>query len=225
MRFLSLILLTSLFFSCIGEDIVDDYVAPQIRLTNPISSIEEGTNYQFEYQFFNNVGQTETVNASWSSEDPAIISVSATGLASAVEVGTTNLNVTYQDEFGETATDALSVEVGESTVVVEVISKSGSIATTSSYDLEGDFTLTELPGGQLDLAFGADYVADGGLPGLFVYLSNNPNSTDGALEIAAVQTFRGAHNYVIDGATLNDYSHVLYFCKPFNVKVGDGVIE
>ncbi len=225
MRFLFLILLTSLLFSCIGEDVVDDYVAPQIRLTNPISSIEEGTSYQFEFQFFNNVGQAEAVDANWLSEDPSIVSVSATGLASALQVGTTNLSVTYQDEFGESATDALTVEVGESTVVVETMSKSGSIATTSSYDLEGDFTLTELPDGQLDLSFGEDYIADSGLPGLFVYLSNNPNSTNGALEIAAVQTFRGAHNYIIDGATLNDYSHVLYFCKPFNVKVGDGEIE
>ncbi|SER04727.1 DM13 domain-containing protein [Neolewinella agarilytica] len=225
MRFFFLILLTSLFFSCIGEDVVDDYVAPQIRLTNPISSIEEGTTYQFEFQFFNNIGQAEAVDANWSSEDPSIVSISATGLASALQVGTTNLSVTYQDEFGESATDALSVEVGESTVVVETMSKSGAIATTSSYDLEGDFTLTELPNGQLDLSFGDNYVADSGLPGLYVYLSNNPNSTSDALEIAAVQTFQGAHNYIIDGATLNDYSHVLYFCKPFNVKVGDGEIE
>lgn len=225
MRFFSLILLVSLLFSCIGEDVVDDYVAPQIRLTNPISSLEEGTSYQFEFQFFNNVGQAEAVTASWSSEDPSIVSVSATGLASALEIGTTNLSVTYQDEFGESATDALSVEVGESTVVVEVMSKSGSIATTSSYDLMGDFTLTELPDGRLDLSFGADYVADSGLPGLYIYLTNNPSTTNGALEIGAVQTFEGAHNYLIEGASINDHSHVLYFCKPFNVKVGDGEIE
>ena len=68
-------------------------------------------------------------------------------------------------------------------------------------------------------------VADDGLPGLYVYLSNNPNSVSGALEIGPVEVFEGAHDYTISGLDITTYAYVLYFCKPFNVKVGHGDIE
>ncbi len=214
-----------LLSACIGDDIIDDYVTPQIRILNPVSSIEEGTTYQFNHQFVNNVGQEETVSANWSSADAAILTIDNSGLATAVAEGNTSITVSFQDEFGETASVTEPVEVGASTVVVEPTGRSGSINTTSSYALRGDFELNELPNGDLKLSFGSDYVADDGLPGLFVYLSNNPNTISGALEIGAVRVFVGEHDYTISGAGLNEYAYVLYFCKPFNVKVGDGEIE
>lgn len=225
MRFLFLFFPLCLLTSCIGDDIVDDYVQPEIRIQNPVSSIEEGTSYQFNYRFVNNVGQEEQVSPSWQSADPAILSIDASGLAMALAEGTTSITLSYQDEFGETASVTEPVEVGASTVVVEPTFRMGTIATTSSYELTGDFELSELPNGSLSLSFAANYVADDGLPGLYVYLSNNPNSRSGALEIGPVEVFRGAHEYVITGAQLDQYAYVLYFCKPFNVKVGHGDIE
>lgn len=225
MRSLFFLFLSLLFVSCIGDDIVDDYVTPQIRIQNPVSSIEEGTSYQFQHQFVNNVGQEESVSPTWSSGDPSLLTVDNNGLANAIAEGNTTITVAFQDEFGETATTTESIEIGASTVVVEPMGRSGSVATTSSYDLRGDFELNELPNGDLHLTFGDDYLADSGLPGLFVYLSNNPNTISGALEIGAVRVFNGAHDYTFSGATLNEYAYVLYFCKPFNVKVGDGEID
>jgi len=225
MRFLFTALSLCLFTACIGDDIVEDYISPEIRIQNPVSSIEEGTTYQFQHRFINNVGQEETISPSWSSADEAILTVDQSGLASAIAEGNTTLTISFQDEFGEIATLTEPIEVGASTVVVEPRERTGSVATTSSYPLTGDFTLTELPGGNLTLSFGDDYNADNRLPGLFVYLSNNPNTISGAYEIGAVQVFDGAHEYSFAGAGLNEYAYVLYFCKPFNVKVGDGQIR
>ncbi|MBC6994296.1 Ig-like domain-containing protein [Neolewinella lacunae] len=226
MRFLYLFLLPLLFSACVGEDILDDYVAPQIRLQNPVASIEEGTSYQFIAEFFNNVGQAEAVTPTWTSADPDILSFGTDGLANALAPGTTTITVAYQDEFGETASTSSNVEVGPSTVIVdEPTKRTGTARTTSTYVLRGDFELTQLPTGELKLAYGDDYTADTRLPGLYIYLTNNPNSNAGALELARVRVFSGAHEYIIPGVGLNDYSHVLYYCKPFSVKVGDGPIE
>ncbi|MEM9549152.1 MAG: hypothetical protein AAGA77_24405, partial [Bacteroidota bacterium] len=63
------------------------------------------------------------------------------------------------------------------------------------------------------------------LPGLYVYLTNNRNTTANALEIGAVEVFNGAHTYTVEDVGINDYKFLLYFCKPFNVKVGDGEIN
>ena len=46
-----------------------------------------------------------------------------------------------------------------------------------------------------------------------------------ALEIGAVETFNGAHSYVIENTDISEYEFILYFCKPFVVKVGDGQIN
>ena len=81
MRWLLFVFSLSLFTSCIGDDIVDDYVSPEIRIQNPVSSIEEGTTYQFQHQFINNVGQVESISPSWSSADEAILTVDQSGLA------------------------------------------------------------------------------------------------------------------------------------------------
>jgi len=41
-----------------------------------------------------------------------------------------------------------------------------------------------------------------------------------------VVTFDGAHDYILDdNVGLFDYNYLVYFCKPFNVKVGDGEIS
>lgn len=224
-----LLFVAVLFTGCIGDDVIDDYVQPQIRITNPILEIEAGTNYQFEVSFLNNVGREESVAPVWASSAPELLTIDQNGLATGVAEGAATVTVAFEDEFGETASRAYNLEVGASTViVVEPMFRTGRVETTTFYDLEGDFTLAELPEeeeGDLKLSFGDDYMADNGLPGLFVYLSNNPNSTSGAFEIGEVQTFSGAHEYVISGIDLAEYRFVLYFCKPFNVKVGDGAIE
>ena len=119
----------------------------------------------------------------------------------------------------------MQVEVSSVTIVVEnPTNGSGTIVSTSSYKLEGDFSLSET-NGTLTLSFVDNYEASSALPGLYVYLTNNPNSINDALEIGKVEVFKGAHSYEIDNTSITAFDYVLYFCKPFRVKVGDGKIN
>ena len=120
--------------------------------------------------------------------------------------------------------DGLQVTQDGVTPESEVTSKEGTFVTTSSYRLEGSFTLSA-NGEDVILEVGDDSVASTSLPDLYVYLTNNPNSVNGALEVGPVEIFEGEHSYTISDVGLNDFSHLLYWCKPFTIKVGEGEIK
>ncbi len=217
--FVSMILMGT---GCIGDDILFDTLDPELRITNAPDVLALNDTYTFEAMYLNNVGVEEMVDLEWSSLNPDIISIDSDGMAEALSEGTTSIRVQYDDGTNIFQDDAI-VEVGDMTVVTPV-QRTGTINTTSSYVLTGDFTLSEEGNGvKLDIA--ANYQASTALPGLYVYLSNNPNSIASAYEIGAVQTFSGAHSYTIPNTGINDYNYVVYFCKPFNVKVGHGDID
>ena len=208
---------------CVKNDYIDNSVEPTLRIVNKIDSLKLNTSFQFNATYYNNVGKLETIVMDWVSSDTAVIKVSKTGLATAVKAGKSIVTSTYQSG-GKVVKDNFSVTVGQETVVQENLKK-GMVKTTSSYALTGDFTLKQV-NSDLLLSLAANYNASTSLPGLYVYLSNNPTTIVGALEIGKVTVFKGAHTYTIPNKVgVNDYKYVLYFCKPFNVKVGDGLIE
>lgn len=213
-----------LFYSCIGDDIIDDEVDPVLKITNPIDTLAFDSSYQFTLMYLNNVGREEQVEmVNWTSSEPDIISIDDTGLAKGLQTGGAIIRA-QTNANGIVVDDELFVNVGEETIIASA-ARTGTLATTSSYQLEGSFSLSEVEG-DLVLAFEDDYISSDRLPGLFIYLTNNPNTTSGALEIGEVSIFSGEHTYTLPSGTgLNDYSHVLYFCKPFNVKVGDGAFD
>jgi len=95
------------------------------------------------------------------------------------------------------------------------------LETVSSYQLEGSATL-RLDNG-LKLVLSDDFVTTNALPGLYLYLTNNTSTISNALEIGAVKKFSGGQVYDVPTNTgLQDYSHVLFYCKPFVVPVGKG---
>jgi hypothetical protein len=210
------------FTSCIKDDIIDDFVEPSIRITTTPDTIVVGSQFQFEFAYFNNVGQQENIDPTWTSSNESLLTIDQTGLATAIEKGEVSITVSYTSN-DVNLSESFKVNIGE--VFVEApVGKSGTIATTSSYVLEGDFEIIE-EDGRLIISIAENYIASTALPGLFVYLTNNVTTTSGAYEIGPVQTFNGAHTYEIDGIGINEFSHILYFCKPFNVKVGDGEIK
>ncbi len=224
MKNLIFLIIPILFIGCIKDDILSDTVDPVLRLTQKAEAIAIDESFQFEFIYLNNVGREESVAVTWSSSAPDVISISQEGLATALSTGNSTISIEYQDENG-LLTDAFEVVVGDETVEVEETQeKSGQINTTSTYALSGDFTLTAEEN-NLVLVFDENYNASTALPGLYVYLTNNPSTISGALEIGKVETFSGAHSYSIADVDINEYSHILYFCKPFNVKVGDGEIQ
>lgn len=224
-RILSLLFAAIFLSACVGEDILEDYVPPRLEFRDLPDTLKVGTDFQLSYQFVNNVGQPEDIAPSWSTSDAAILTVTSSGLVTAIAEGTAAVTATLDDGFGETVMATTNIAVGAETVIVdEPEMRTGKIATTSTYRLTGDFTLTEMDGGALQLTFADNYDADSNLPGLYVYLSNNPRSRAGAFEIGRVETFRGSHTYEITGVDIEDFAYVLYFCRPFNVEVGSGEI-
>lgn len=223
MRTYSLVLfcvLTILASSCIGDDILDDFVEPVVRITNPIDTLEVGTSIQFSAMFFNNVGREETATVSWSSLDPGIIQVGADGVANALTEGATEViaRVTFD---GNSYEDRFPLVAGAATTAA-VSERPGVIMTTTFYTLEGDFVMRTMEDNGVRIEVADNYVASNSLPGLYLYLTNNPNSTAGALEIGEVTVFSGAHTYEIPDVEIKEYEYLLYFCKPFSVKVGEG---
>ena len=212
-----------LLFSCIGDDFVDDKVDPVLKITSSVDTLGFGDTFQFKAQYLNNVGVEEMVSKTWTSSDESVISIDNTGLATANQMGETTIRVELNSN-NITLSDERIVNVSEETVVTPTV-RNGSLQTTSSYTLTGNFTLAD-EDGTLMLSFDEDYAASSNLPGLYIYLTNNPSTTNGALELGKVETFSGAHAYTIpSNVTLNEFQYVLYFCKPFNVKVGDGEFE
>lgn len=227
MNFSKIFFLTLIIFplvSCVQDDFVDDFVEPELRLITNLQSLKIDESFQLDYIYLNNIGQAEEVDVLWTSSDESIVSVTETGLITALEPGMVIINIeALVDEV--ILTDEVLLEVTETeTVVEEVISLEGTIVTTSSYILTGDFTLTETVSG-VELLIADNYRASSALPGLFIYLSNNRNSIANALEISEVRVFNGAHQYDIPGVGINDFSHIVYFCKPFNVKVGEAELQ
>ncbi len=214
-----------LFFAlsgCIGEDIVFDEVEPVIRITNPIISLEIGNTYQLQFMMTNDIGMSVTPeNTSWTSSDESIAQIDAEGVVSGIDYGVVTITLTANYGIFEVTT-TLDIDISDDTIVIDGV-RFGTVSTTSSYTLRGDFELKQ-EGENIVLSLASNYVADTRLPGLYLYLTNNPNSPSGGHELGAVQIFTGAHSYVISGVGLYDFDYVFYYCKPFHVKVGHGQI-
>ncbi len=210
--------------ACIQDDIIFDTVEETVRITARVDTLAVGDTYQFEARFTNNIGEEENRTMEWHSTNSEILSINESGEAMGLKKGQVSVVASVNVDNIKLVSDTVRVTVDEETVENSDNEKGGSIQTTSSYVLEGTFKMS-LTGGEVVIEFEEDYKASRSLPGLYLYLTNNPNSTANALEIGKVQVFEGTHTYTISGIGLDDYTHLLYFCKPFRVKVGDGEIE
>ncbi|MGB1448742.1 MAG: DM13 domain-containing protein [Flavobacteriaceae bacterium] len=303
-----------LAIACIGEDYVDDYVEPNLRITNAILSIREGLSYQFNAFFFDESGRkVASPVLEWSAIPPSAVAIQADGTITALEEGNVTLTVTTVGLKGNTIKSSLSflirpnpvTEIATSTMDtsssttdtttstsdtststtdtststtdttssttdttssttdtststtdttssttdtststtdtttsttdtttttsettdegIETVAQffEGQIRTTSSYILEGNFRY-EHNGTQIILTLDETYRASSSLPGLYLYLTNNPNSPEDGSEVGKVSVFSGAHSYSLPTSIgLMDYKYLLYWCRPFRVKVGD----
>lgn len=217
-------------FSCVKTDLINDRVDPKIFISNPLLELKKGgATHQFEVNYFNYVGkEIENPNVSWSSSDSSVLAITEDGLATGVDFGTATVTATLTtSEENLTITNSDIVTVSSATLT-ESIEFLGTIITTSNYELKGSYTLKvhEDENNVLRLSLGEDYKASTSLPGLYIYLGNNPNSVADAYEIGLVTVFEGAHFYDLPSTiSIYDYSYILYWCKPFGVKVGEGQIQ
>lgn len=213
----------SLLTSCIGDDILEDAVAEEIKITDRVDTLGLNDTYQFLARYTDQIGRVRDANVQWNSSAPTILSIEPDGLATGVSVGEAIIYVELSEAGSSILQDSTRVMVGSKTVEPPVESRVGAIETTSFYELEGDFEIAVNSEG-LVIKIADNYKASSTLPGLYIYLSNNPNSISDAVEVGRVTVFSGAHEYDVSGVGINDFDYVLYYCKPFNVKVGDGEI-
>lgn len=214
---------SSIEISVIPSPIIIVPQASEVTILNPIENISISETHIFEVVYLNDLSEEQNIEFVWFSDTPEVVIVNERGLLTAVSEGSAIITVSGIVN-GETVEDSISVSITESSE--DLNTKTGVIITTSSYVLEGGFSLSEIENtNDLELLIQDNYRASTRLPGLYVYLSNNPNSIGNALEIGAVETFSGEHTYLLNNIGINDYAYVLYWCKPFGVKVGEGRIN
>ena len=190
----------------------------------------------------------------WTASPPDALSINDSGFATATSDGEATVQVSVVTVLGNTISAKTSFTISRAVAVItetttvsdtststtdtdstptvddDVVvtapqSYQGTIQTTSSYKLTGSYEYGLNDAGQLVLDIAGNYEASTALPGLYVYLSNNPNSTSVFYEIAEVTVFNGAHSYTLPSSIdISDYKYILYWCKPFNVKVDDSTI-
>ncbi len=270
-----LILSLLLLISCVGEDLVNDYVDPDLRISNAILSISEGFQYQFIARFFDESGtKVENPTLVWRVDPPSAASITQDGTIKAITAGqatvivqttglqgniiearsTFTITAVANTETTTTETSTMTTDTETSTMTTDTETSTmttdtetstmttdtetstmtgvlvapqyfeGEIHSTSSYALEGKFRY-EHDGTRITLSLDSSYRASTSLPGLYIYLGNNPRTVNGAFEIGEVKVFSGAHQYVLPPSIeLTDYKYIIYWCKPFSVPVGEGEI-
>lgn len=206
--------------SCIGTDIVEDIIVEQtVSISNRLESLAVGDSYQFEADFFDEMGEQAMADIIWSSNNESIMSITTSGLATGVSQGEVWISA-----MSGMARDSVMVSVGPSTTFAAA-ERTGSFVGLRNYNVSGNFTLTE-DGDNLVLTFASNFVASRG-PGLFVYLSNNSTRVNGGIEMGSLMQNSGAQTYTIalTEAQLDTYNHVLIYCKPFGVAFGTGQFD
>ncbi len=229
--------------SCIGEDIVDDEIDERVVIADlPAQNIlTANQTHQLNFRFFDNVGdEIETVNnIVWSSSNETVATISNTGLVTAISPGTSTITAEVREDNTTIAESSIEFTIESETEMPtqegtpteetptspELRSGSGSLTGANNYRADGNFTITELANGDLELSFDNNFRLVDFLPGPYVYLTNNPNSVRGALEISRVTVFSGANSYIIENANIDDYAYVLFWCVPFSQAIGQGIIN
>lgn len=214
-----LIFLVFALQSCIGTDIVDDFVEAKVSIDNPISSLKVNATYQFEATYLNNIGVPESATFQWESTDQSILTIDSDGLAEGIKKGQAMIIVSANG-----FSDSLALVVSDTTIG-SINERIAALSTVSSYPLDGNVILKRI-GGKTILEFDATFNTTSALPGLYVYLTNNVATINNALEVAKVAAFTGAQSYEIDeDISLTEYNYVLFYCKPFLVPVGNGELK
>lgn len=173
---------------------------------NEISSLNINSNHQYTIIY----GGTTVIT--WESSNSAVATINAnTGLVTAVAIGNTTITATTT-KGGEVLTDTTDLEI--------IATNSRTAIMSGSYDLSGTVTLTSL-----SLVFSDDFNVNTA-PGGYFYLSNNPNSIVGGIQVSEQLTKRsGTWTIPLNNIGINDYKYLIFWCRPFNVYLGNGTFN
>ncbi|MDW3196991.1 MAG: Ig-like domain-containing protein [Cytophagales bacterium] len=189
----------------------------ELRIVVLTQSMELGTQFQFEAQYFDSSGEVDnTVFADWASSAPEIISINQNGLARALTEGSATISALTNGKTTSVEVTAFS----ENTNMV----RSGSLEGRG-YRISGNFTLAQ-DGDQLILSF-ENASIDPNAPGPYFYLSNQERSVTGGVNLGKSEdgTFSINVTEVSPETTIDSYDYVIVWCEPFNVTLGLGSLS
>ncbi len=189
----------------------------ELRIVAQTQSMEVGTQFQFEAQFFDSSGEVDpTIIPDWASSAPDIISINQNGLARALSAGDATITAIAN---GKTS----SVVVSAFSDVTNTI-RSGSLEGRG-YRISGSFQL-QVQDDQLILSF-ENASIDPNAPGPYFYLSNQERSVTGGINLGKSEdgTFSINVTEVSPGTTIDSYDYVIVWCEPFNVTLGLGQLS
>ncbi len=191
----------------------DQNVVALVEVNSPddIQIISPGEVLQLSARPLSVVGEQLPVEVAWESEDINVAIVNQDGLVSAIREGTVRIIASSGNARG-----FFELTVG----TAMSFSRSGMFEGLNGYRTSGSVTLDANNDGSITLNLGNDFSAQNG-PGLYLYLSNSSDGVAGGLEIAALRNTRGADSYDLpSNIELDDFAHVILYCKPFGVGFG-----
>jgi len=192
-------------------------VDPEVRFTAFTNSLVVGQTFQFEASYFDEFGQSdENTTLEWSSSSNDLLTIDASGLATATGPGT--VQVTVSGEGLNAMMEVILEAEGNS-------QRTGSLRGTG-YDISGSFTLSEDDNGDLILSF-EDAMIDRSAPGPYFYLTNQDRNVSGGVNLGKSQngTFEINVTENFPDVELNTYANVMVWCEPFNVRLGIGSFD
>jgi hypothetical protein len=186
-----------------------------VVVTAAKSGIEIGEKVTFQASAFNLSGQEiKDLSVAWSSSNPSIVAIDATGLATGLANGTAQVSATIED-----------IKSSPATIVVGQEARVGDFVGTSGYKAIGTAMLKMESNGKLTLTLSDNFETSFAL-GTFVYLAN---STAGSavrsqgLELGEVKT-NGAKSFDITAINgnvkIDTYRYAIILCKPASLTFG-----
>ena len=224
--------LLALFFtftSCDSdsEDVIDDRVETQVRITNPITSLKVGETHALKATYFDNVGKEADASLSWTSSNTAVATVSNSGLLTGVEDGNTTITVSGGPDDKINSFD-ITIIANDTTTppVPSTPTRSGAFKGANGYNLEGNYTIRKNnTTGQLEIAIDESYKVSS-VPALEAYLSNNAGSIANGLLLEGYTLKAGAHTLTTpQEVEINEYQYLIFWCAAVNKEVGSSKIE
>ncbi len=134
---------------------------------------------------------------SWQSDNSNVVSIDATGKVTGLAYGTANIRATVEG-------------IQSNAAMVQVI-RSGNFANGST-----GIGKLKIENGVLRLQTSSNFSASSSPPDLRMYLSNNTNNVNDALEIATLNQRNGAQTWNIPAnVSITQYRYILVWCKQF----------
>lgn len=197
--------------------VADENQIAQITLSAERMNLEVGEMLQIIPVAMNRQGVELPVDRyAWSSSDEAVLTVSPSGLVTAISLGSAQVTAL-----------ADSVVSNPFTVAVGPVARTGSFQGSGSYDTQGSVRLELNDQGDVILSTSADFKADLAL-GTFLYLSNSTsgvNTSNDGIEIADIsENPEGSKSFNVseinEDVGLDAYRYVVILCKPARITFG-----